>query len=83
LSFEFDRNLNLKGENVRNDYRKLFIGTISVAVNEIDPHGSRPYIASSPSNGLESIQENYTAKNPDDPLYGKIEICMNRNTVNI
>lgn len=37
---------------------------------EIDPSGSRPFVSSSPSNGIESTEENYTAKNPQDPLYG-------------
>jgi hypothetical protein len=40
------------------------------AVLQIDPHGSRPFVPSSPSNGIESARENYTAKNPQDPLYG-------------
>lgn len=40
------------------------------ALIEVDPHGSRPFVSSSPSNGIETVQENYVAKNPDDPLYG-------------
>ena len=40
------------------------------AVNEIDPNGGRPFVSSSPSNGIESVQENYTAKNPADALFG-------------
>jgi hypothetical protein len=40
------------------------------AVAEIDPNGSRPFVPSSPSNGIESARENYTAKNPQDPLFG-------------
>jgi hypothetical protein len=40
------------------------------AVIEMDPSGSRPFVPSSPSNGIESVQENYTAKNPGDPLFG-------------
>lgn len=39
-------------------------------VHEIDPHGSRPFVSSSPSNGIESVKENYTALNPNDPLFG-------------
>jgi beta-mannosidase len=57
-------------EPVRNDYRKLYIGTVMAAVAEIDPNGSRPFVPSSPSNGIESARENYTAKDPQDPLYG-------------
>lgn len=41
------------------------------ALIEVDPNGSRPFVPSSPSNGVESVQENYTAKNPQDPLFGK------------
>jgi beta-mannosidase len=57
-------------EAVRNDYRKLYIHTVMATVNEIDPSGSRPFVSSSPSNGIESVRENYTAKNPEDPLFG-------------
>ena len=57
-------------EALKNDYRKLYIDTIMKAVVEVDPRGSRPFVPSSPSNGIESIRENYTAKNPEDPLYG-------------
>jgi hypothetical protein len=47
------------------------------AVIEIDPHGSRPFVSSSPSNGIESVKENYTAKNP---LFGIIyQIFINKN----
>ncbi|CAF3833940.1 unnamed protein product [Rotaria sp. Silwood1] len=31
---------------------------------------NRPFVTSSPSNGLETIIENYFAKDPQDPLYG-------------
>jgi len=44
------------------------------AVAEIDPNGSRPFVSSSPSNGIESVRENYTAANPQDPLFG---MCVN------
>ncbi|CAF4292212.1 unnamed protein product, partial [Rotaria sordida] len=42
------------------------------AVAEVDPNGSRPFVPSSPSNGIESIKENYTAQNPQDPLFGDV-----------
>jgi beta-mannosidase len=58
------------GEAIRDDYRKLYIHTVMNAVAEIDPNGSRPFVPSSPSNGIESDRENYTARNPQDPLYG-------------
>jgi beta-mannosidase len=57
-------------EAAKDDYRKLYIYTVMAAVIEIDPNGSRPFVPSSPSNGIESVQENYTAKNPGDPLFG-------------
>ncbi len=57
-------------EALRNDYRKLYIDTAMAAVIEIDPSGSRPFVPSSPSNGIESVQENYTAKDPGDQLFG-------------
>jgi beta-mannosidase len=57
-------------EAAKDDYRKLYIHTVMAAVIEIDPKGSRPFVPSSPSNGIESVQENYTAKNPGDPLFG-------------
>ena len=57
-------------EPVKDAYRKLYIGTVMSALNEIDPNGSRPFVASSPSNGIESIKENYTAINPNDPVFG-------------
>ncbi len=59
-----------EGEALRDDYRKLYIHTVMNAVAEIDPNGSRPFVPSSPSNGIESARENYTAKNPQDPLFG-------------
>jgi len=59
-----------EAEAAREDYRKLYIYTVMAAVNELDPHTSRPFVPSSPSNGVESAKENYTAKNPQDPLYG-------------
>ncbi|CAF4912627.1 unnamed protein product [Rotaria sp. Silwood1] len=59
-------------EPLKNDYRKLYIYTIMAAVAEVDPNGSRPFVPSSPSNGIESIKENYTAQNPQDPLFGDV-----------
>ncbi len=40
------------------------------AVQEVDKGDNRPFITSSPSNGLETILEDFIAKNPQDPLYG-------------
>lgn len=70
-------------EAVKNDYRKLYIHTIMAAVAEIDPNGSRPFVPSSPSNGIESARENYTAKNPQDPLFGMYYINHSHERKNI
>ncbi|CAG2176241.1 unnamed protein product, partial [Oppiella nova] len=52
------------------DYRTLYVHTIGKILDTED--GTRPYVSSSPSNGLESIKENYTAQNPEDSRYGDI-----------
>lgn len=52
------------------DYRKLYVDTIMNAVHEVDRGNNRPFVTSSPSNGIETIAENYIAKDPQDPLYG-------------
>ncbi len=57
-------------EALRNDYRKLYVYTVMAAINELDPNGSRPFVPSSPSNGIESVQENYTSQHPADRLFG-------------
>ena len=59
-----------KMTKTKDDYRKLYVDTVMNAVKEIDKGNSRPFVTSSPSNGIESIKENYIAKNPQDPLYG-------------
>ena len=41
-------------------------------LKEIDKGINRPFLTSSPTNGIESIKENYIATNPQDPLYGKL-----------
>jgi len=58
-------------DKAKNDYRKLYLDVIMKAIQEVDKGNNRPFVVSSPSNGLESVNENYTAKNPQDPLYGK------------
>ncbi|CAG2179179.1 unnamed protein product, partial [Oppiella nova] len=52
------------------DYRTLYVNTIGKILDTEDR--TRPYVSSSPSNGLESIKENYTAQNPGDTRYGDI-----------
>jgi len=56
---------------VKDDYRKLYVSTVMRAVQEVDKGTNRPFITSSPTNGVESIHENFVAANPQDPLYGK------------
>ena len=65
-------NTNTKKELFDNDYRKLYIKTIRTKVLEIEPIQSRPFISSSPSNGIESESENWLSKNPYDPHYGDV-----------
>ncbi|CAF4200136.1 unnamed protein product, partial [Rotaria sp. Silwood2] len=48
------------------------------SVKEVDKGNNRPFITSSPSNGLESISEDYITTNSQDPLYEYINI-MNQN----
>ena len=54
----------------RNDYIKLFIEHIESRVTIED--STRPFVSSSPSNGLESIKENYLAEKPNDNRYGDV-----------
>jgi beta-mannosidase len=57
---------------VKDDYRKLYVSTVMRAVQEVDKGTNRPFVTSSPSNGVETVKENYVAGNPQDPLYGKL-----------
>ncbi|XP_061599990.1 beta-mannosidase [Cololabis saira] len=52
------------------DYVKLYVNNIRTIVQEEDP--SRPFLVSSPTNGAESEQEGWVAKNPYDPHYGDV-----------
>ncbi|KAL4228617.1 hypothetical protein ACF0H5_011667 [Mactra antiquata] len=54
----------------KNDYLKLYKDTIYSVVQEEDT--SRPFIASSPSNGIETIEEGWVAKQPYSTLYGDV-----------
>ena len=51
-----------------NDYVALYHDTIQPIVESED--STHPFIMSSPSNGLESLQEGYVAKEPWSELYG-------------
>lgn len=59
-------------EQVKDDYRQLYVQTIRRTLHQIDRGLNRPYITSSPTNGIESIRENYIANDPNNPLYGKL-----------
>ena len=61
----------LKIAKMKRDYRTLYVSTVMTAVQEVDRGNNRPFVTSSPSNGAETVAENYIASNPQDPLYGK------------
>lgn len=65
---------NIKADKVlyENDYRTLYISTIRTTVMQIEPTESRPFLSSSPTNGLESERENWLAKYPYDWRYGDV-----------
>ncbi|VDM75772.1 unnamed protein product, partial [Strongylus vulgaris] len=52
------------------DYVKLYSGTIKPLVEAID--SSRPFLLSSPSNGIRTEEEGGVALTPDDQRYGDI-----------
>ncbi|RZC37633.1 beta-mannosidase-like, partial [Asbolus verrucosus] len=54
----------------KTDYIKLYIDTIQSEFDKIA--GNAIFLASSPSNGKESEQEGYLAKNPQNPLFGDV-----------
>lgn len=58
----------LNFELYRRDYIILYVDTVRAIVQKEDT--SRPFVVSSPSNGKESEEEGYIAKNPYDDLYG-------------
>uniref|UniRef100_A0AAV2JHA9 Beta-mannosidase n=1 Tax=Knipowitschia caucasica TaxID=637954 RepID=A0AAV2JHA9_KNICA len=51
-----------------NDYVTLYVNNIRDIVLKEDP--SRPFLVSSPTNGVESEKEGFVALNPYDPHYG-------------
>ncbi|KAE8630723.1 hypothetical protein XENTR_v10000933 [Xenopus tropicalis] len=59
-----------KEDVYRMDYVTLYIKTIMPLVLKMDE--TRPFISSSPTNGKESVQEYWLAKNPYDNHYGDI-----------
>ncbi|CAN2388937.1 Mannosidase, partial [Pristimantis euphronides] len=52
------------------DYLTLYIKTIRELVLEMDV--TRPFIASSPTNGKETVEENWLSKDPYDNHYGDV-----------
>jgi len=42
----------------KDDYRKLYVHTVMNAIQQVDQGSNRPFVSSSPSNGLETIAEN-------------------------
>ncbi|XP_076002860.1 beta-mannosidase [Genypterus blacodes] len=50
------------------DYVTLYVDTIKGIVQQEDP--SRPFLVSSPTNGVKSEEEGWVATNPYDPHYG-------------
>lgn len=54
----------------KSDYIKLYVDTIRPVVLAEDT--TRPYIVSSPTNGIQSESEGYIAEDPYSPLYGDL-----------
>ncbi|KAL9972744.1 hypothetical protein ACROYT_G019109 [Oculina patagonica] len=53
-----------------NDYVKLYIDTIRETLEEEDK--SRPFLSSSPSNGVDTEREGWVAKKPGSPYWGDV-----------
>ena len=66
---------------VKDEYRKLNIDTIMKAVQEVDQGHNRPFLVSSPTNGIESIREDYIANDPNSPLYGQLIETSDQRTI--
>uniref|UniRef100_A0A914W5M2 Beta-mannosidase n=1 Tax=Plectus sambesii TaxID=2011161 RepID=A0A914W5M2_9BILA len=65
------REENFPEDAMVKDYVKLYKDTIAPIVREVD-FGSRPYVLSSPSNGVETEMEGGVAREPGDPAFGDI-----------
>ncbi|KAL2712717.1 beta-mannosidase [Vespula squamosa] len=59
-----------KKDIYKNDYIKLYVNLIKNEVKKLDP--TRPFVVSSPSNGLYTKEYNYTGQNPYSNLYGDV-----------
>ncbi|KAK7576622.1 hypothetical protein V9T40_012908 [Parthenolecanium corni] len=60
----------LKFSLFKKEYVHLYVDVVKKAVLAVDQ--SRYFMASSPSNGLQSEAEGYVSSNPYDPLYGDV-----------
>lgn len=58
----------------RTDYIKLYVNLIKKTVERLD--STRPFVISSPSNGLYTEQYNYTGKNPYSKIFGDGKIYL-------
>ena len=54
----------------KKDYVELYINHLKPIALSEDP--TRPYVSSSPSNGLEDEKEKWTAKSPGDQRFGDV-----------
>lgn len=54
----------------KQDYVTLYVDTIRTLTQEVD--GSRPFVVSSPSNGIQSELDGYIAEHPYSNLYGDV-----------
>ncbi|KAK4884761.1 hypothetical protein RN001_001032 [Aquatica leii] len=59
-----------KFKTFKADYKKLYVETIQTELLRSD--NTRPFLVSSPSNGLQSIQQDYVALFPQSNYYGDI-----------
>lgn len=66
----------------KSDYVKLYVNTIKETLFKYDD--SREFIVSSPTNGIESDEEGYVAKNPGSSFYGDgmVQILLTRDLNN-
>ncbi|XP_053986263.1 beta-mannosidase [Hylaeus volcanicus] len=58
------------GQIYKNDYVKLYVDLIKKLVEQLD--STRPFVVSSPSNGLYTEEYNYTGEDPYSKLYGDV-----------
>ncbi|XP_015178128.1 PREDICTED: beta-mannosidase isoform X2 [Polistes dominula] len=59
-----------KDDVYRNDYIKLYVNLIENEMKQLDT--TRPFVVSSPSNGLYTKEYNYTGQNPYSNFYGDV-----------